>query len=118
MRDRTVTLRLARCFIVPRGVEHRPVARDEVHMLLIEPTGTPNTGDAKTAAARKLCSITPQSSPRKFFTAFQISHTKIASTTTCAIRNGASGLSGAFGASACSAGTLRNSCVTSTKKFR
>ena len=54
MRDRTVTLGPGELFIVPKGVEHRPVARDEVHMLLIEPTGTPNTGDAKTAAARKL----------------------------------------------------------------
>src|SRR4051794_10869416 len=40
-------------FVVPRGMEHRPVARDEVHLLLIEPTGTPNTGDASTAAPRR-----------------------------------------------------------------
>ena len=53
LRDRTVTLQPGEVFIVPRGVEHRPVAREEVHILLIEPTGTPNTGDAKTAAARK-----------------------------------------------------------------
>jgi mannose-6-phosphate isomerase-like protein (cupin superfamily) len=54
MRDGTVTLQPGEMFIVPKGVEHRPVAREEVHILLIEPTGTPNTGDAKTAAARKL----------------------------------------------------------------
>ena len=54
LRDRTVTLKPGEMFIVPKGVEHRPVAREEVHILLIEPTGTPNTGDAKTAAARKL----------------------------------------------------------------
>jgi mannose-6-phosphate isomerase-like protein (cupin superfamily) len=54
MRDRTVTLGPGELFVVPRGVEHRPVAREEVHMLLIEPTGTPNTGDPKTAAPRKL----------------------------------------------------------------
>ena len=54
MRDRTVALRPGEMFIVPKGVEHRPVARDEVHLLLIEPTGTANTGDAKTAASRKL----------------------------------------------------------------
>ena len=54
LRDRTVTLRPGEMFIVPKGVEHRPVAREEVHMLLIEPTGTPNTGDAQTAAPRKL----------------------------------------------------------------
>ena len=54
LRDRTVTLGPGQLYIVPKGVEHRPVAREEVHLLLIEPTGTPNTGDAATAAARKL----------------------------------------------------------------
>ena len=54
LRDRTVTLGPGEMFIVPKGVEHRPVAREEAHLLLIEPTGTPNTGDAKTAAPRKL----------------------------------------------------------------
>ncbi|TWC07460.1 cupin domain [Bradyrhizobium macuxiense] len=54
LRDRTVTLRQGQMYIVPKGVEHRPVAREEVHLLLIEPTGTPNTGDAATAAARKV----------------------------------------------------------------
>lgn len=38
---------------VSKGVEHRPVAGEEVHMLLIEPAGTPNTGDPSTAAARR-----------------------------------------------------------------
>ncbi|MGX1108416.1 MULTISPECIES: cupin domain-containing protein [Bradyrhizobium] len=54
LRDRTVTLTSGQMYIVPKGVEHRPVAREEVHLLLIEPTGTPNTGDAATAAARKV----------------------------------------------------------------
>ena len=54
LRDRTVTLGPGELFIVPKGVEHRPVAREEVHLLLIEPAGTPNTGDATTAAARKV----------------------------------------------------------------
>jgi mannose-6-phosphate isomerase-like protein (cupin superfamily) len=40
-------------YIVPKGVEHRRFAREEVHLLLIEPTGTPNTGDVATAAPRK-----------------------------------------------------------------
>jgi mannose-6-phosphate isomerase-like protein (cupin superfamily) len=53
MRDKTVTLGPGEMYIVPKGVEHRPVAKEEVHMLLIEPTGTPNTGDRKTAAPRK-----------------------------------------------------------------
>ncbi len=54
LRDRTVTLGPGELFIVPRGVEHRPVARKEVHLLLIEPTGAPNTGDKATAAPRRL----------------------------------------------------------------
>ncbi|MFQ3459681.1 cupin domain-containing protein [Bradyrhizobium sp. UFLA01-814] len=54
LRDRTVMLTPGQMYIVPKGVEHRPVAREEVHLLLIEPTGTPNTGDAATAAARKV----------------------------------------------------------------
>ena len=54
LRDRTVTLRPGDLFVVPKGVEHRPVAREEVHLLLIEPSGTPNTGDAKTAAPRQV----------------------------------------------------------------
>ncbi|MCP5083901.1 MAG: cupin domain-containing protein [Alphaproteobacteria bacterium] len=39
--------------VVPKGVEHRPVAEEEVHILLIEPEGTPNTGDAATAAQKQ-----------------------------------------------------------------
>jgi mannose-6-phosphate isomerase-like protein (cupin superfamily) len=54
LRDRTVTLGPGQLFVVPKGVEHRPLAHEEVHLLLIEPRGTPNTGDAATAAARKL----------------------------------------------------------------
>ena len=53
-RDRVVTLGPGEMFIVPKGVEHCPVAREEVHLLLIEPTDTPNTGDKATATARKL----------------------------------------------------------------
>ncbi len=53
-RDRTVTLGPGELFVVPQGVEHRPVAHGEVHLLLIERTGTPNTGDAKTAAPRQV----------------------------------------------------------------
>ncbi|HET6607418.1 MAG TPA: cupin domain-containing protein [Rhodopila sp.] len=53
MRDRTVTLGPGEMYIVPKGIEHRPIAQEEVHLLLIEPTGTPNTGDIGTAAPRK-----------------------------------------------------------------
>ena len=46
LRDRTVHLDKGDLFVVPRGVEHRPRAHAEAHILLIEPRGTPNTGDA------------------------------------------------------------------------
>jgi mannose-6-phosphate isomerase-like protein (cupin superfamily) len=39
-------------FVVPAGVEHQPFAAEEAELLLIEPSGTPNTGDARTAARR------------------------------------------------------------------
>jgi mannose-6-phosphate isomerase-like protein (cupin superfamily) len=53
LRDRSVTLRPGDLFIVPRGTEHRPHARREVELLLIEPSGTPNSGDPETAAPRQ-----------------------------------------------------------------
>lgn len=46
MRDRSVQLNAGELFVVPRGVEHRPVAREECHVLLIEPRGVVNTGEA------------------------------------------------------------------------
>jgi mannose-6-phosphate isomerase-like protein (cupin superfamily) len=54
MRDRSVTLGPGEMFVVPKGVEHCPVAEEEAHILLIEPSGTPNTGDPTTAAARRV----------------------------------------------------------------
>jgi mannose-6-phosphate isomerase-like protein (cupin superfamily) len=46
LRDRTVTLGPGELFVVPRGVEHRPVARHgEVRMINIEPNGTHNLGE-------------------------------------------------------------------------
>lgn len=44
-RDRSVWLETGEFLIVPRGVEHRPVAEEEVAVLLFEPAGTLNTGD-------------------------------------------------------------------------
>ena len=52
LRDGSVELGPGEIYVVPKGVEHRPVADEEVHLLLIEPTGTPNTGDPTTAAPR------------------------------------------------------------------
>ncbi len=45
-RDRAIELGPGDLYVVPRGVEHRPRADGEAHVLLIEPAGTPNTGDA------------------------------------------------------------------------
>jgi mannose-6-phosphate isomerase-like protein (cupin superfamily) len=46
LRDGPVTLGPGEMYVVPKGVEHRPVAPAEVQMLLIEPRGVTNTGDA------------------------------------------------------------------------
>ena len=45
-RDREVALESGELIVVPRGVEHRPVAEGEVHVLLLEPGSTVNTGTA------------------------------------------------------------------------
>lgn len=46
LRDRDdVELGPGELFVVPRGIEHCPCADEEAHLLLIEPLGTPNTGD-------------------------------------------------------------------------
>ena len=50
----TVSLAPGQLYIVPRGVRHRPRAIGEAHILLIEPTGTPNSGDPLTAAPRRV----------------------------------------------------------------
>jgi mannose-6-phosphate isomerase-like protein (cupin superfamily) len=45
-RDGRVELAAGEMFVVPRGVEHKPYAENECHLLLIEPRGVVNTGDA------------------------------------------------------------------------
>jgi mannose-6-phosphate isomerase-like protein (cupin superfamily) len=52
MREGDVTLGVGEFFVVPKGVEHCPVAEEECHLMLIEPRGIPNTGDEKTAAKK------------------------------------------------------------------
>jgi mannose-6-phosphate isomerase-like protein (cupin superfamily) len=47
MRDEALVLHEGEFAIVPRGVEHRPVAAHECHVLLLEPAGTVNTGDVR-----------------------------------------------------------------------
>jgi mannose-6-phosphate isomerase-like protein (cupin superfamily) len=54
LRDGAVKLGPGEVFVVPKGVEHRPVAENEAHILLIEPRDTPNTGDVATAAPRRV----------------------------------------------------------------
>jgi mannose-6-phosphate isomerase-like protein (cupin superfamily) len=49
LRDGDVTIRAGECYVVPRGVEHLPVAEEEVHVLLFEPAATVNTGNVRNA---------------------------------------------------------------------
>jgi mannose-6-phosphate isomerase-like protein (cupin superfamily) len=44
-RDRVVTLGPGELLVIPRGVEHRPVAEEEVELMLFEPAATRNTGN-------------------------------------------------------------------------
>ncbi len=52
MPDGDVVLNAGDLYVVPRGMEHRPVAEEEAHVLLIEPQGTPNTGNETTATTK------------------------------------------------------------------
>jgi mannose-6-phosphate isomerase-like protein (cupin superfamily) len=45
-RDGDVTLKSGEMFVVPKGVEHKPFAKSECRVMLVEPAGTVNTGDA------------------------------------------------------------------------
>ena len=47
LRDGDVRLEEGECVVVPRGVEHKPVAEDEAHVLLFEPATTLNTGNVR-----------------------------------------------------------------------
>src|SRR5688572_28812148 len=46
-RDGKVSLNEGDMFVVPKGVEHKPVAENECHIMLVEPAGTVNTGDVE-----------------------------------------------------------------------
>lgn len=52
-RDRTIEIREGEFIIVPRTVEHRPVAEEEVELLLFEPASTVNTGNLENERTRK-----------------------------------------------------------------
>jgi mannose-6-phosphate isomerase-like protein (cupin superfamily) len=49
LRDRDVVVGPGEVFVVPRGIEHCPRADEETHVLLIEPSGTRNTGEVDSA---------------------------------------------------------------------
>jgi mannose-6-phosphate isomerase-like protein (cupin superfamily) len=53
LRDRVVPIREGEFFIVPRGVEHKPVANEEAHVLLFEPATTLNTGNVRNERTRE-----------------------------------------------------------------
>jgi mannose-6-phosphate isomerase-like protein (cupin superfamily) len=52
-RDKSVEINPGEFIIVPRGVEHKPVANDEVHIVLFEPATTLNTGNVENERTRK-----------------------------------------------------------------
>lgn len=54
LRDRAVTLQAGEMFIVPRGVEHNPVADDECLVMLVERKSTRHTGDVVTERTRSI----------------------------------------------------------------
>ncbi|MEO6133313.1 MAG: cupin domain-containing protein [Saprospiraceae bacterium] len=53
LRDKTIVIRENEFIIIPRGVEHRPVAPNEVSVMLFEPATTLNTGDTRNAMTRE-----------------------------------------------------------------
>jgi mannose-6-phosphate isomerase-like protein (cupin superfamily) len=59
-RDGEVVLDAGELAVVPRGVEHCPVAEGEVHVLLLEPASTVNTGDAGGDRTREAAWLEPE----------------------------------------------------------
>ncbi len=53
LRDGVVPIHEGEFYIVPRGVEHKPVAEDEAHIMLFEPAGTLNTGNVRNERTRE-----------------------------------------------------------------
>lgn len=52
-RDKTIAINEGEFIIVPKGVEHRPNAKEEVHIMLFEPASTLNTGNVKNELTKK-----------------------------------------------------------------
>lgn len=57
LRDKTIVLEENEFLIVPRGVEHKPVADEEVSIMLFEPATTLNTGDAESELTKHVLDI-------------------------------------------------------------
>ncbi|MBK8550655.1 MAG: cupin domain-containing protein [Ignavibacteria bacterium] len=53
LRDKTVEIKEGEMIVIPKGVEHRPRADEEVHVLLFEPASTLNTGDVENEMTKK-----------------------------------------------------------------
>lgn len=53
LRDKTITINAGEFLIVPKGVEHKPVAKEEVEIMLFEPATTVNTGNIENELTRK-----------------------------------------------------------------
>ena len=53
LRDKIITINQGEFLIVPRGVEHKPVAKEEVEIMLFEPASTLNTGNVENELTRK-----------------------------------------------------------------
>ncbi len=53
LREGDVALKAGELFVIPKRVQHQPVCTEEAHILLIEKSGTPNSGDPETAAPRQ-----------------------------------------------------------------
>jgi mannose-6-phosphate isomerase-like protein (cupin superfamily) len=53
LRDKTITVKEGEFLIMPRGVEHRPVAKEEVEIMLFEPATTLNTGNVENELTKK-----------------------------------------------------------------
>ena len=54
LRDKTIVIRENEFIIIPRGVEHRPVAPNEVSVILFEPATTLNTGDQRNQMTKEV----------------------------------------------------------------
>ncbi len=53
LRDKTITVKAGEFLIVPRGTEHKPVAKEEVEIMLFEPATTLNTGNVENELTKK-----------------------------------------------------------------